>query len=430
MGDSDALKKRLADRTLLKRMMSRLWPYRWRVALSVVLLLSHSVLGVAGPYLAKVAVDCCLQPVSDPSPLIESFTPIPDDPIEGLTMIVAIFLAVLAVSYVLRALQIRVMNRTGQKVMLSLRREVFAHLQAMPVSFFDRNRVGRLVNRMTNDVETLNELFTSGVAAVAGDLLTLAFVLGAMLYLSPHLTGGLFLLAPAAVVVTWVFRARARQGHRRVRGAVGRMSAFVQEQVRGMSIVQLSTAEPASRAEFEELNREYFGGAVATLRATSWFFPAADLMATSGVAIVLLMGAWLIERDMLTIGVVVAFMQYGTRVFRPLNSLSDKFNVLQSAMAGAERIFDLLDEPIDEPLDGDPVPRRGTDAPPSVEFRNVWFAYSDEDWVLKDVSFRAEPNETLAVVGHTGAGKDHPHQPLAAVLRASERRNPGRGPRH
>lgn len=404
MPDSPAA-PRFGDRELAARLLERLRPYRWRVVLAVVLLLSHSIVGVSGPYLAKVAVDCCLQPVENPSPLIESFVPLTDDPVRGLGVVVGLFLAALVLGYALRAAQIRVMNRTGQNAMYDLRREVFSHLQSLPVQFFDRNRVGRLVTRITNDVETLNELFTSGVAAIAGDLLTLIFIFAAMIYLSPHLTGALLLLAPFAIGLTWLFRSRARAGYRRMRGAVGRISAFIQEQVSGISIIQLSTREDDSRAEFDGLNRDHLRGMLQTLKAYCWFFPSAELLATAGMVVVLLVGGLLIDRGMLTIGVVVAFMQYGTRIFRPLQDLSDKFNVVQSAMAGAERIFQLLDEPISEPLsDAADGPGGSSDAP-SVEFRDVWFAYQGEEWVLQDVSFRAESNETLAVVGHTGAGK-------------------------
>ncbi len=405
MPDREPSESKGYDRARLRRLLEYLRPYRGWVGLSVVLLLAHSTLGVAGPYLTKVAVDCCLLPVAEPSPLLEPILPVGVDPVTGLTTVVLLYLAVLGLSYLLRAAQIRVMNRTGQSVMYDLRKEVFSHLQSMSVAFFDRNRVGRLVTRLTNDVETLNELFTSGVAAVAGDLLTLVFIFGAMFYLSPHMTGALLLLAPVAMALTWAFRRQARASYRLERGAVGKISGFLQEQISGMPVVQLSTREGVSRAELEELNQEHLAGALGSVRAHSWFFPAAEILATSGMVLVLLIGAWLIGRGLLTLGVVVAFMQYGSRIFRPLQDLSDKFNILQSAMAGAERIFSLLDEPLDERLESAPAPARNAAASPSVEFLNVWFAYQGEEWVLQDVSFRAEPDQTLAVVGHTGAGK-------------------------
>ena len=397
--------KRLSPSTgHLRRLLGYLRPYRLWASASVVLLLIHSTLGVAGPYLTKVAVDCCLVPTGEPASFIDSW--LPADPKQAVIRLALFYAAILIVSAAVRALQVQTMNRTGQRVMADLRNEIFAHLQKMSVGFFDRNRVGNLVTRLTSDVDTLNELFTSGVAAIAGDLLTLTFILGAMAWLSPHLTGALFLVAPPAMVASWIFRSRSRDAYRDVRQAVGKMNAFLQEQIVGISVVQTSTREPQSRAALAEVNEEQLVAGMRTVRLHAWFMPTAEFLSAVGVAIVLLAGAWLIERDLLTLGIVVAFLQYGTRVFRPLHDLSDKFNVLQNAASGAERIFGLLDtQPEDPDAAAAAVVDNGSTQPLDVEFENVWFAYKDEEWALRDVSFRVEPNEVLAVVGHTGAGK-------------------------
>lgn len=398
-------RKRLAPSTgHLRRLLRYLRPYRFWATASIVLLLMHSTLGVAGPYLTKVAVDCCLVPTDEPTSLIDPW--LPADPVQAVIALGLLYAALLILSAALRALQVQTMNRAGQRVMADLRNEIFAHLQKMSVGFFDRHRVGNLVTRLTSDVGTLNELFTSGVAAIAGDLLTLTFILGAMAWLSPHLTGALLLVAPPAIFASWIFRTRSRAAYRDVREAVSKMNAFLQEQIVGISVVQTSTREARSRSLLAEVNEEQLVAGIRTVRLHAWFMPTAEFLSAVGVAIVLLAGAWLIDRDLLTLGVVVAFLQYGTGVFRPLLDLSDKFNVLQNAASGAERIFGLLDTPPEEPdADAAAAVANGSDQSLDVEFENVWFAYKGEEWALRDVSFRVEPNEVLAVVGHTGAGK-------------------------
>jgi len=391
-------------RGMLKRLVGYLRPYRLWATVSVLLLLFHSTLGVAGPYLTKVAVDCCLLPDPEASSFLDPWLPAdPREAVIGLALLYALILAIGAAS---RALQIQTMNRTGQRVMADLRNEIYAHLQRMSVSFFDRNRVGVLVTRLTSDVDTLNDLFTSGVAAIAGDLITLALIVGAMAWMSPHLTGTLLIVAPPAIVASWIFRKHSRQAFRATRQAVGSMNAFLQEQIVGMTVVQTSTYEGRSRARLAEVNDEQLAAGLRTVHVNAWFLPTAEFLSSCGVVVVLLAGAWFIEDGVLTLGVMVAFLQYGARVFRPLQDLSDKFNVLQNALSGAERIFGLLDEPPEEPDSHSPdSPKRASRPVPTVEFENVWFAYKDEEWVLRDVSFRVEPSEVVAVVGHTGAGK-------------------------
>ena len=392
------------DSALTRRLAGYLAPYRnWAVG-SIVLLVLHSLLGAAGPLLTKMAVDHSLRPASGPARFPESL--LPADRLDALLVITAAYFAVLTAIYFLRGWQIQLMNKTGQSVMHDLRREIFAHLQGMSVRFFDRSRVGRLVTRATTDVDALSELFTSGVVAVAGDLLTLLFIFAAMLWLSPTLTLAMAAVGPLVYFAAMLFRKRAREDYREVRGAVGKMNAYLQEHLPAVQLLQLFNQEDRSFAEFAALNDEHRRANVSAIRAHALFFPTVELLATLAVCLLIVLGGWLVENRSLTLGVVVAFLQYGARVFRPLQDLSEKVNIFQAAMAAAERIFGLLDTPADEPRE-EPAQAPASSAPGAqrVEFRNVWFAYEGEDWVLRDVSFTVEPKEMVAVVGHTGAGK-------------------------
>jgi len=389
------------DVALIRRLLGYLRPYRRSAIAAVVLLLLHSLLGVVGPLLTKIAVDRSLRPTPlDPS-WIDAW--IPTDRADALALLVAAYTVVLALNYVLRASQIHVMNRTGQDVMFDLRNEAFQRLQSKRVSYFDRNPVGRLVTRVTSDVDALNELFTSGIAAIAGDLITLVFIFVAMLYLSVKLTLILLTMGPVIFFVTWFFRSRVRAHLRNVRGAVASINAFLQERLSGIAIIQLFGDEPRSLAEFEDVKQTHLSAELGAARAHSMFFPAVEMAGAVGIVLLFAGGGWLTAEGSLSLGVLVAFMQFGSRVFRPVQDLSEKFNVVQSAMASSERIFSLLDEPVDETpaalAPAEPLTN------PDVEFEHVWFAYNDEDWVLEDVSFRVEPYEMMAVVGHTGAGK-------------------------
>jgi ATP-binding cassette subfamily B multidrug efflux pump len=390
-----------SDTALIRRLVRYLRPYRtWAVA-AAVLLLAHSGLGIIGPLLTKIAVDRILRPIPAQAGWIDSW--LPTDRADALLALGALYAATLVVSYALRAVQIDVMNRTGQNVMLDLRSEVFRHLQSKSVSFMDSNPIGRLVTRVTSDVDALNDLFTSGVAAVAGDVVTLVFILGAMLYLSPKLTLVMMIVGPLIVLATWGFRGYVRRSLRDVREAIANLNSFLQERLSGISVIQLFGNEARSLEEFEKLNRNHRNAQLAAVRANSYFYPTVEFLGVLAVGVLLVGGGWLSSEGSLSLGVLVAFLQFGTRVFRPIQDLSEKYNIVQAAMASAERIFATLDTPVDEkPAPGvAPIPL----AEPTIEFEHVWFAYQDEDWVLCDVSFRVEPYELLAVVGHTGAGK-------------------------
>ncbi len=389
------------DAALLQRLWKYLRPYAALAAASLSLLMANSALGVAWPLLTQVAVDRYLRPDSAGGSFLDPL--LPEEPVEGILWVAGLYLAVLAASALTRAAQIQTMNYTGQRVMQDIRGELFAHLQRLPVRYFDRTPSGRLVTRVTTDVDVLNELFTSGLVAVAGDILTLVCAFAAMLYLSPQLTLVYLCVGPLVLVVSLMFRRYARESFRDVRKAVAKLASFLQECFTGISELQLFNHERQALRDFDRINAEHRAANYRAVRAHAVFFPAIDWLNYLGLALLIVFGGrWVVE-GAVTLGVLLAFLQYGSRVFRPIQDLAEKYNVLQSAMAGAERIFELLDTP--------PArlaatgARAAAAARPGVEFRNVWFAYKGEDWVLEDVSFKVEPGEMLAVVGHTGAGK-------------------------
>ena len=411
MIEEDSIGK-VYDARLTARLAAYLKPYRLWVAVSVVLLMMHSAFAVAGPYLTKVVIDRYLEPSGEAPSLIDDW--LPSDALSGLDTAAVIYLAILAAGFLFRYAQILIMQYTGQRVMLDLRVEIFSHLHKMGVAFFDRNAVGRLVTRATTDVDTLNEMFASGVVAVFGDLLTLIFILAAMFHLSPELTLVCCAVVPLVIGVSVWFRKRVRESFREVRVAAAKINAFLQEHFSGISVVQLFNHETASAAEFDTVNDDHRAAYYRAIRAHAYFYPIIEWLGVLAVAVVLVYGGSEVLEGDLTIGIVVAFIQYGTRVFRPIQDLSEKYNILQAAMAGAERIFKLLDTAPDQALpesasSSEPVTATGkpkTRSPkPDIEFQNVWFAYKDENWVLRDVSFHIPAGETVAFVGHTGAGK-------------------------
>ncbi len=389
------------DAELIGRLWRYLRPYRLYASVSLFFLMLHSGLGAAFPILTQVAVDRYLSPDASAETFLDPF--LPAERLAGLLWIVGVYAGVLAFSALTQAVQIHTMNYTGQRVMSDIRREIFGHLQRLPVQYFDRTPSGRLVTRATNDVDVLNQLFTSGLVAVAGDVLTLACAFGAMLYLSPRLTLVYLAVGPLVLGVSLVFRRHARSSFRDVRKAVARLASFLQECFTGITELQLFNHERLAMRDFAAINEEHRRANYRSVRAHSIFFPVIDWLNYFGLALLIVFGGGWVVEGTVTLGVLLAFLQYGTRVFRPIQDLAEKYNVLQGAMAGAERIFELLDtKPPDRPSRSERARRVRT---PRIEFREVWFAYKGEDWVLEDVSFVVEPGEMLAVVGHTGAGK-------------------------
>lgn len=390
------------DGRLMRRLLGYMRPHGALVAGSLAFLLVQSVLQVLGPLLTKIAVDTYLRP--DPARLRTPFDAfLPADPYAGLTRIGLLYLAGLAGAFVCEFGQTYLMQYTGQLAMFDLRKQLMQHLQRLDLAFYDRNPVGRLVTRVTSDVDVLNDLFTSGLVTILGDVLVLALIVAIMFRMSPRLTLVMLLAMPLVILATSIFRRTVAQCYRRIRVAIARINAYLQEHITGMTVLQLFNREARSRREFELVNREHMNAYKGAITAYGWFYPVVEFISMLALAGILSYGGYRVTAGRLTLGVVVAFLQYGLRFFRPIQDLSEKYNILQAAMASSERIFKLLDTSIELPVAAHPRPLPAAIAP--IEFNRVWFAYQKEDWVLEDVSFTIAPGETVAVVGHTGAGK-------------------------
>jgi ATP-binding cassette subfamily B multidrug efflux pump len=402
----DALGKAY-DSRLARRLAAYLWPYRGRVLLSIVLLITGAALELAGPLLTQVAIDRY----------------IPAGDYAGLNLVAALYLGVLAMTFVLDAAQTIVTQMMGQLVQFDLRRQIFGHLQRIDVAYYDRNPVGRMISRLTTDVDALNELFTSGFVAIFGDVFTLLAITIVLFWYDWQLALVTLVILPAMLAVTSWFRRGARNSYRKVRVRIARINAFLQEHISGMAVAQLFNRERVEMKRFDEINDEHRVANIETIFYYAVFFPAIEIISSLGIALILWYGGGRVLSDAITLGALVAFIQYAQRFYQPIRDLSDKYNILQAAMAASERIFKLLDMPVGREEGGGTVlPDRSTHdvaAPnllppsssllpppsPSIEFRNVWFAYKEEDWVLRDVSFTVAPGQSVGVVGHTGAGK-------------------------
>ena len=388
----------------MRRLLRYARPYRSLVTASLGLLAVEGVLQLVGPLLTQRVIDVAL-PARD---------------VAAAGRMAGLFGAALALSFMSSYGETLLTSLLGQRVMRDLRHELFAHLQQLPVSFFDRNPVGRLITRVTSDVESLNELFTAGVVSGMGDLFTLVAISVLMIITDWRLALASFAVIPFVWMTSSVFQRSVRAAYREIRTRLARINAYLQEHITGMRIVQLFGRERDEATRFDTLNRDHLDAHLKSIRVYAIYFPIIEILTTIALASLIVAGARRVEINALTVGTVAAFLQLVRRFFDPLQDLSDKYNMLQQAMAASERIFRLLDTP-PAPMTRAVTPavaRLAASPKVTVEFHDVWFAYdiahvaraavSGEqapEWVLKGVSFRAEPGKTLALVGHTGAGK-------------------------
>jgi ATP-binding cassette, subfamily B, multidrug efflux pump len=390
------------DSRLMRRLLQYMRPYKWRVVLALVMVAVVTPLELAPPLIFRKAIDSYFVPaLNHLLPEASAWT--------GIGWLSIIFFAVLAFDFLAQYIQIRIMQRVGQQTMYDMRGEIFRHLQRLPMSYFDRNPVGRLVTRVTTDVDALNDLFAAGVVTMINDFFLLVVMAGLLFKIDTRLALDTLAVLPGILIVTMIFRKFVRDANRRIRTAIARINAFLQEYISGMSVVQLFNREQKAMDEFGKRNRDNMLAWRDAILAYALFYPAVEFLSFATIALIYWSGGNRILSGGLTLGVLTAFTMFAQRFFRPIQDLSEKFNILQSAMAASERIFKLLDEPVLVDSNPNAVP---LDHPRGeIEFRNVWFSYrnvpepADEDWVLRDVSFRVAPGQTFAIVGHTGAGK-------------------------
>jgi ATP-binding cassette subfamily B multidrug efflux pump len=375
------------DRTLLRRLLVYLRPYWPAVLVSFLLIVVMAGLDLVGPYLTKVAIDRYIRQGNA----------------AGLDGVALLYLATLIAAFVVRFGQVYILQMTGQRVMMDLRREIYSHLQRLHVGFFDHNPVGRLMTRVTTDVDAVNELFTSGVVTVFGDLFTLFGIMGVMLAMNWKLALVTFSVIPLFFVVTNWFRRGSRATFREVRRWVARINAFLQENITGMAVVQLFRREERNREAFAAINRQHTDANLAQIFYYAVFYPAIELLAALATALILLYGGSRVLAGTLTLGALVAFIQYSERFWRPISDLSEKFNILQQAMASSERIFTLLDTKPQVVAPEAPVALERVRG--RVGFEDVTFGYAPDAPVLRDIDFAVEPGRSVALVGATGAGK-------------------------
>src|SRR5882762_1642950 len=426
------------DGRLMRRLLAYLRPYRWQVAVALVSIILKAGLDVLGPFLTKTAIDKYLAHSAGTSSFLDPV--LSSQPLLGIAQISSIYVGTLVLSFFCEFLQTYYMQWTGQKVMFDLRSQIFRHLQRMHIGFYDKHPVGRLVTRVTTDVDALNEMFTAGAVSIFEDVFVLAGIIAIMMKMNWKLALITFAVLPLIVYATLIFRDKVRDSYRRIRTAIARINSFLQEAVSGMLVLQLFNREKRAFNKFSNINASHMEAFKDAIMAYSVYYPVVEILSAIAIASIIWFGGNDVIRGVATLGVLVAFMQYAQRFFRPIQDLSEKYNILQSAMAAGERVFKLLDTKIDVTS---PAVTKRPQGPGRIEFDHVWFAYNvsgqvggatgvlarpeataaggragtpvspptsslkatEPDWVLRDVSFVLEPGETVAVVGHTGAGK-------------------------
>ncbi len=375
------------DLQVARRLLKYLRPYLRSLVSAIVLTLLVNWLLTLQPKFTQWAIDWYILPRNT----------------NGLGLLVALYLGTQVLRLSLSYLQSILVNTVGQYTMFDLRRELYAKLQQQEVAYYDRNPVGRIMTRLTSDVDALNQLFTEGVTDLMGDLVIIVTIIVVMLWMDVRLTIISLLTVPLLFAATTWFRKGARRGYELVRTRIARINAYLQEHFAGAQTVQIFNAETKSLRAFDRINEDYRRANIDTIFYYAVFFPLVDLIGAIGVALIIWYGGYRVMNSALSLGALVAFIQYSQALFQPIRDLSDKYNVLQAAVVASHRIFKTLDLPIAITTPEKPV--KTERARGRIEFQNVWFAYKDEDWVLKDVSFTVEPGQSIALVGHTGSGK-------------------------